>query len=529
MFERRQEERALAASTLGTSTNAIAGPTTTKSGNVAVIEDDGTLISNANAVDVASSALVFRKKKNKLRAGSSSAGINPDMGDRIIIADDASLEINLLFRLKFYGTKYGRIFLNSDGNLTFEESDFSSTSRSVGRAAAGPPRISPFFADFDPSQTGGTDGVFVLNTAEVLRVTWVNVPRWNQTDSNTFQVSLFPNGRILFAYGQLGAPEGVVGATPGRGKPFEFIDFTTELPVAPSRLGIMERFGTSPEVDDLAIAATFLESFKDIYDHVIVWLDFPFNLGNAFAFELTLKNDIKGIGLSKFDFSDSAGSNGNLESYVQMGALSNYPANPETEFLGTNSTLEVLGQETGHRWGAFLNFIDDKGNRNNDLLGRDLAHWSFFLDSDASVLEGNDLRDNGDGSFTTVESTERFSRLDQYVMGLRPAGQIPDMFYALDQSLTLQAGSAPQEGVTFNSSRVNVSIDQIIAAEGERIPAAADAKKAFKMAFVLLGRQGEPPSQASIDKLNGIRKKWQAFFKKGTDGLGAAPTKLKLK
>jgi hypothetical protein len=103
------------------------------------------------------------------------------------------------------------------------------------------------------------------------------------------------------------------------------------------------------------------------------------------------------------------------------------------------------------------------------------------------------------------------------------------MFYALDQSLTLQAGSAPQEGVTFNSSRVNVSIDQILAAEGERIPAAADAKKAFKMAFVLLGRQGEPPSQASIDKLNGIRKKWQAFFKKGTDGLGAAPTKLKLK
>ena len=151
------------------------------------------------------------------------------------------------------------------------------------------------------------------------------------------------------------------------------------------------------------------------------------------------------------------------------------------------------------------------------------------MDSDASVLEGNDIRDTGDGTFTTVESTERFSRLDQYLMGLRPPGQIPDFFYILDTSATHQASSGPQVGVTLTSTRVDVSIDQVIAAEGERIPAAADAPKVFKMAFILLAREGEPPSQASIDKLNGIRTSWQTFFKNATDEKGKAPTKLKLK
>ena len=36
------------------------------------------------------------------------------------------------------------------------------------------------------------------------------------------------------------------------------------------------------------------------------------------------------------------------------------------------------------------------------LLGRDDVHWSFFFDSDASHLEGNDLEDVGDGSFRSV-------------------------------------------------------------------------------------------------------------------------------
>ena len=135
----------------------------------------------------------------------------------------------------------------------------------------------------------------------------------------------------------------------------------------------------------------FVQEFADDYDHLVVWLDFPLSLGGAFAYEFGIKNEIQGIGQPIFDQSRFAGSNGRLRSYVQMGNLGRYPADPAQTFLGTNSTLDVLGQETGHRWLAFLRFKDGS-TQSTDLLGRDLAHWSFFTDSDASDMEGNDIR-----------------------------------------------------------------------------------------------------------------------------------------
>lgn len=531
LFQRRAERDFQAASTLGDLPPALAAPTATKEGNIAVILDDadGSLISSSNLFDLGGSGLVFRKKKKKIRAATSGAGISPEMGDRIEIGDDASMEINLAFRIRFYGTKYGKVYLNSDGNLTFLESDFASSPRDVSRTANGPPRIAPFFNDLDPSQTSGNDGVFVNNAPTFLRVTWVNVPRFGVTDQNTFQVTLFKSGKIVMAYGTLSATEAIIGTTPGRGAEFDFVDYTNELPFGPTKRGILERFTTSEEIDDLAVASAFFDTFQDIYSHLVIWVDFPIDFGGAFAFHLGVKNQIEGIGRRLFDLSNLGGSDGVLESYLQMGSLGNYPTDPDNEFLGTNSTLEVLGQEAGHRWGSFVQFIDDDGRRSNDLLGRALAHWSFLLDSDASVLEGNDIRDNGDGTFTTVESTERFSRLDQYLMGLRPKKQVPDFFYVMDTSGVAQPGDGPQVGVVIGGTRVDVTIEQVIAAEGARVPKSADAPKVFKMAFVLLAREGEPPTQESIDKLQMIRQRWQTFFKDATDGKGKANTKLKLK
>jgi hypothetical protein len=52
-----------------------------------------------------------------------------------------------------------------------------------------------------------------------------------------------------------------------------------------------------------------------------------------------------------------------------------------------------MGQETGHQWLAFVDF-DNAGMCSNFLLGRQLAHWSFFHDTDASNMEGNRWQDN---------------------------------------------------------------------------------------------------------------------------------------
>jgi hypothetical protein len=269
------------------------------------------------------------------------------------------------------------------------------------------------------------------------------------------------------------------------------------------------------------VASTFLESFAARYDSINGWLGVPKSLGGgAFAYEFSIKNDIRGIGQPIFDATQHVGSRGRMSSFVQMGALQNYPADPDTTFLGTNTSMDVLGQEVGHRWLAFL-AVFQPGNP--ALLGRSLAHWSFNFHSQASDMEGNAIRDNGDGSFTTIEATSRYSELDQYVMGLRSASEVDDMFYVEGGA---DPSAAPAIGTFFHGTRRDVTMQDIIAAEGPRVPSSSAAPKDFNMAFVLITRPGEAPRPGSIEKLERFRARWVEYWNQATDGRSTVDTTM---
>ena len=59
--------------------------------------------------------------------------------------------MNVAFGFSFFGQTQTTAFVNSDGNVTFEQEDRASTDRNVARLLTGPPRIAPFLADLDPS------------------------------------------------------------------------------------------------------------------------------------------------------------------------------------------------------------------------------------------------------------------------------------------------------------------------------------------------------------------------------------------
>jgi hypothetical protein len=160
------------------------------------------------------------------------------------------------------------------------------------------------------------------------------------------------------------------------------------------------------------VAKKFYQTHPDSFDQILLWTDQPL-IRDAFAYELTLANEVRGIGQDIFDTSRLAGSAGRLRSLVVMDWLTKYPEDPGQKFLGENNTLSVLGQEVGHRWLAYLEFKDRTGTRSKVLLGRDDAHWSFFFNSDASVMEGNAIEDQGGGQFKTVDAVKRYCRLDQ--------------------------------------------------------------------------------------------------------------------
>jgi hypothetical protein len=112
----------------------------------------------------------------------------------------------------------------------------------------------------------------------------------------------------------------------------------------------------------------FFGVFPDEFDNVVMFTDSAVLTNGAFAYELTVANDIQGLNIELFDASQEWGSRGVLQSLVMMDALGKYPDDPCQIFLGTNSTLSVLGQEYGHRWAAFLTCRDAGGRVSHQLL-----------------------------------------------------------------------------------------------------------------------------------------------------------------
>lgn len=501
--------------------------TVTKQKNIAVIEDDGTIFPPANFFDLVNDGVQFLRGGAATRAQRFFGGVSTTRGDRIEIGDDASRAIDLPFSFTFYGKVYNRVFLNSDGNLTFTRADIEPTPRDLNRFLEGPPRIAADFLDLDPSVTSGTAGVYLLNQPGMVRVTWLDVPEWGLTNSNTFQVTLYPNGRITIGFEGVAANAGIVGVSPGGPGLINLLDFSRELPFKASNDAIAEQFREVSEIDDMAAATAALSAVRDEYDVIVLFADFPVDLGgNTFAYNAAVQNEIRGIGDGIYNFSNFYGSK-RLKAFVQMGSLSKYPGGPNNRVFSEASGIGILAHEVGHRWLAFTRFINNQGQRSTDLLGRQLGHWSFLMDSDGSVMEGNDIRDNGDGTFTTVGSWQGFSALDQYLMGLRRPDQVPPFFYVAGSSLDPEG--SPSTGVIIEGQRINVNVNQIIAAEGPRLPAFGDAPKVTQVAFVLLGRQGEPPSLASIKKVNQYRNRLSTFFRQQTGDRGRIATWLRLK
>ncbi len=505
-------------------------------GDVAVIEDDGTLITEANAFDLSQRSFRFEPVSNAAyRVVTSSAVFDAGGGERVLLSDDDTVLTQLGFAFTFFGRAYSSVYLNSDGNLTFGESDTASTARDLGRFSSGPPRIGPFFADLDPP----SGRVSVRRDPDGIRFIWDSVPRFEPggtLEYNSFSVKLLTGGNIEFTFGErVLAAQSVVGISPGSGiGGITAVNFSDGLPLASAAGTIVEVFSDRFEVSESAVARKFFENHPDDFDHLNIFLGFAYDLGgNAYAYEINVKNEIRGIGQPIEDYTAEYGSNGQLRSLLNMGTLTGpgrYPDDPNQVFLGTNSTLGIMGQESGHRWLAFTPF-QDGSQRSYAILGRDLAHWSFFFDSDGSVMEGNDIEDRGAElgiqRFKTVGATYTFSLLDRYIMGLVGSDEVPKMFLVENTYGTLKrASSNPQVGVLFGGARKEIGIESIIAANGVREPSAYAAPKVFRQAFILLSRRGQPAQDDQIRKVQRIRDAWVEFFNKQTGGRGWIVTDL---
>lgn len=230
------------------------------------------------------------------------------------------------------------------------------------------------------------------------------------------------------------------------------------------------------------VAREFYRTHADDYDFLVVFSDFEFNTGDATAFYNPVRNDTQGIGLPQFDLSSIYGSEGKLQGYIDMAALSRYELDPLKPSYERG--LLVLAHEFFHRWGVFVRFIDEQGQLNNSLLGRQDAHWSFKVDTSASVQYGHDWHDQEDGSFKAHSARRFFSPMDLYLMGLYGPDEVEPFYYIESEDRSRE--ELPQPGVSISGVAKEVTVEDIIAAEGPRVPGADASQKEFKFAFIYL-------------------------------------------
>lgn len=543
LFLHRQAERlrqtAQAQSTGGQVSSAR--PASVDMGNVAVLEDSGGVVVQPNPFNLDQQTLTFTPSAalaasytsevsgNSYDAGAAASGMLVRLGD------DDFHQTALGFSFPFFGKSYQSIFVDSDGNLTFTEGDDASTDRSLGRMVAGPPRIAPLFRDLDPSKA--LKGVTVSSSASRLIVSWVQVPEYADFGVGplqTFQVRLYPDGRIQFAYSGITTSSAVVGISPGgfQGSS-SVVSFTSGGSTVYSST-VAEIFGSTTEVDIQTAAQKFFQTHDDSYDYLAFFNDEDIQAGaSALAWEQTVRNSRTGYGDIPVNDAPEYGSPVRLQSVLNMGPLSQYPIDPtDPVAVGGREgydSLKLIAHETGHLFLAYASVNDPNDPMAMPMLRSDLAHWAFNFNAEASFMEGNSIQDNGPNAsprYITTAIVDQYAPLDQYLMGFRSADEVAPTFLVTGNPQSF-SDRFPSLGVVFNGDRRDISIDEIIQAAGRRTPDYTVAQRHFRMGFVLIVKQGTTPPATELAQVEGYRSQFEAYYAQASGNRGHMDAKLR--
>ena len=499
---------------------------------IAVINDADGVVNRLNTFTLSQQALRFKPVLGgAYRIETSTMGYAFAGAPLNRLDDDDSRSVDLPFPFPFFGATYTSLFVNSDGNLTFAASDKASSDRSIARFNAGPPRIAPLFTDLDPSRPGAA--VTLQTDVSSATITWDSVPVYADFGvgaRQSFQVRLFADGAIEFAYSNISisGSTAVVGITPGRlAGPTELLALSGSSGHTATG-GVAEFFSDADQLDIAAAAQKFYTTHEDSYDYIFFFnaIHLFINNGGVIAFEDTVRNGVQGYGVGPVDDGIIFGSPRRLQAVMNMGPMEQYPLDPYAPMPGRSGTgdtgLSVLGHEAGHRFMAWTSVRDESGTP--FMWGRSNVHWSFNFNSEASLDEGNRIRDNGAGvrpRFTTTATAEGYSPLDQYLFGLRAPEDVPPVFAVLNGDGPANA-SAPRAGVGINGRRYDVSIQDVIAEAGPRVPDAGIAQRNYRFAFVLVQSATKPLSQDLLASAARYRSQWTSYWNIITGGRSTA-------
>ena len=267
-----------------------------------------------------------------------------------------------------------------------------------------------------------------------------------------------------------------------------------------------------PDLEE--IACRIIGVLGDEFDLFVFHNEFPVDRQNLGTPGNGQRADVKGIGVEHRNRTPACGS-GRLKRHWQLPvSMRSRSVLDKSAHGGTDAHdkgLALFAHEFTHAWTAHLSYLRD-GER-EPLFGNFCAcHWRFDLHTPAafpwrgtevpSIMAGGGgryWRDNGDGTYTSIANYwgSGPSWLDLYAMGLASADEVPDMFILRDLESVDGQGYCRRgrycDGAVWTGDKEIVSIDQVVAAEGPRIPSALDAQRDFNAGFVYLLEPGQAP------------------------------------
>ncbi len=510
-------------------------------GNVAIMEDSDGVVAKRNPFNLDQRTLTFTPTSTAATAykfqlaGAPYDASAASVGSLVELSDDDSHVEQIPFPFAFFGKTYQSVFINSDGNLTFNAGDNASTDRSLGRMVAGGPRISPLFRDLDASKA--VKGVTVTADATRFMVSWVQVPEYSDFGTGvlqTFQVRLFPDGQIQFAYHGINTTGAVVGIAPGHFQGSSSVVSFLAGSSATYSSTVAERFGGDSEIDIQSATQKFYETHDDAYDYVAFLNDEDIPAGpGAVSWEQTVKNNRSGYGDFAVDDAGEYGSPSRLQAVLNLGPLSQFPSDP-TELVSARAdsgytTLKLMAHEAGHLFLAYASVPDPDDPMARPMLGIQQAHWAFNFNAEASFMEGNRIQDSGPNAeprYKVTATVEQYSPLDQYLMGFRTPSEVPPTFLVTGNPPGFST-KFPEVGITFDGGRRDIQVNEIIQAEGRRTPDSTVAQRHFRMAFVLIVKQGSTPSVKELAQVEGYRAQLEPYYEQAAGGRAHMDTTLR--
>lgn len=190
----------------------------------------------------------------------------------------------------------------------------------------------------------------------------------------------------------------------------------------------------------------------------------------------------------------------------------------------------LMLHEFGHRWLYKLQFAD--GAVKNSVLSPQSFHPAAYVDTrsafalygteESSVMGGGHFTNIGANRWRARSQQYGFSWTDLYLMGLAAAEEVPSWFYLSGTSLP--KSYFPTDGLEVTAPKRDVTLDQVVSAQGARIPSVAASQRTFRVLFVLVTEPGREPSAAEIAKIEWLRAKMERDFWITTGGRGRVTT-----